>query len=539
MRRPPPEWQGVPGDLHLVLASSRLEMRTAVGLTLGLVLLSGRATLPLAAQAAGQVISADAKTVARVQEHVRVRVQADLAALRAYRPEFPFWRHIFTVPDGSIIFGSAVDGRVLATFPVQGDWQRDGVWEDPALKNMLDGSVLPDDLGERRDEVARLLTPVVGRVVHNATRGLFLQPNERRYGALLDEWGAIYERFGVPAEIGLSQALVESGLDGSIRSEARAIGFCQWMPSNWNQLKRLSPIVIEGYNQTTQAPYCAAYLSILATKYGSFIPALSEHHAGGTNIGRALINGEWLGGASTRDRYFLGSDFVRDLRLMSPGTYRDIYGSYGPRSVRYAEMVFGNVANVERIRAEVPQRKIYAMRVSRSQTLADIASRARLTTDEVRRYNPALSRRVPANATLYLPKYIAAFGRDVSFWHRAPSRAYLTVLEQFVRLNVSPDEWDGPAFDKVLEGFRTRFAATKTEEGTVMATTLAYEQRQRTSGQAAILADFRSSDEVRTLFDEARRNREAFIEGGVAAVTADDGDAGLQDGVERPAPSKQ
>ena len=45
------------------------------------------------------------------------------------------------------------------------------------------------------------------------------------------------------------------------------------------------PYVIEGYNQTTQAPYCTVYLTILATMYGSFIPALSEYHAGGVNVG--------------------------------------------------------------------------------------------------------------------------------------------------------------------------------------------------------------------------------------------------------------
>jgi len=61
-------------------------------------------------------------------------------------------------------------------------------------------------------------------------------------------------------------------------------------------LNRLSPAVLEAYNQTTQAPYCAAYLSILATMYGSYIPALSEHHAGGVNVGRTVINGERLGG---------------------------------------------------------------------------------------------------------------------------------------------------------------------------------------------------------------------------------------------------
>jgi len=494
-------------------------MRTVAALTLVAVAFGHHASLRLQAQVAIPVRRADATALTPVQTHVRARMQDDLAALQSYRPEFPFWRHIFTVPDGAVVFGSAVDGRLLATFPADGDWQRDGTWEVPALKNLLDGRVLPRDLAERRDEVARLFEPEVGRVVHNASRGLFLLPNERRYGAFLDEWGAIYERFGVPAEVGLAQALVESGLNGSVRSEARAIGFCQWLLTNWNHLKRLSPGVLEGYNQTTQAPYCAAYLSILATKYGSFIPALSEHHAGGTNIGRALINGTRLGGTSTRDSYFLGSDFARDLRLMSPGTYRDVYGSYGPRSIRYAEMVFGNIANIERIRSEVPQLKIHAMRVTRTQTLTAIATRARLSADEVRRYNPALSRSVPANATLYLPKYVEAFGRDIAFWHRPPGRAYAAALDEFVRLDVPPDDWDSPAFENVLESFRTRFAATKSEEGTIMATMLTYVlQGQRTSGQAGILAEFRTSDEIRQLFERAREERESFLTSAPAAT---------------------
>ena len=160
------------------------------------------------------------------------------------------------------------------------------------------------------------------------------------------------------------------------------------------------------------------------------------------------------------------------------------------------------------------------MRMPRTQTLTAIASRARLSADEVRRYNPALSRSVPANATLYLPKYISAFGQDIAFWHRSPSRAYAAALDEFVRLDVPPDDWDNPNFDKVLEGFRARFTATKTEEGTVMATMLAYVlQGQRTSGQAEILADFRSSDEIRELFDRAREEREAFLESTQVAAT--------------------
>ena len=58
------------------------------------------------------------------QDHTQARLQADLTAVRAFRPAFPFWQHIFTIPDGRIIFGSAEDGRLLTTFPIRGDWAR-------------------------------------------------------------------------------------------------------------------------------------------------------------------------------------------------------------------------------------------------------------------------------------------------------------------------------------------------------------------------------------------------------------------------------
>ena len=230
------------------------------------------------------------------EAYSKARLEQDLAAVQTYRPDYQFWQYIFTIPDGRIAFGSATDGRLIATFPatVTGDWTRDAVWQEQGLAGFLNGRTLPKRLNDRRDEVARLLEPVTGPLVHNPTRGQFLIPNAQRYGAFLDEWGAIYERFGVPAEIGLAQAILESGLDGRARSRARALGFCQWLQRNWAFLNKLSPAVIEAYNQTTQAPYCAAYLSILSTMYGSFIPALSEHHSGGVNVGRTLINGELL-----------------------------------------------------------------------------------------------------------------------------------------------------------------------------------------------------------------------------------------------------
>jgi hypothetical protein len=432
------------------------------------------------------------------------RLQDDLETIKEFRPGYDFWRHIFTIPDGSIAFGSAEDGRLLAVVPVRGDWTDPSVWKDRSLAFTLANHSLPRRLSDRRDLLAELLEAEVGRIVHNPTRGRFLSPNIKPYAGFLDEWAAIYERFAVPAEIGLAQALVDSGLNGTIRSEARAVGLCQWLAGNWKRLQRLAPNVIEGHNQTTQASYCAAYLTILATKYGSFIPALSEHHAGGTNVGRNLINGERLGGKSTREQYFVGAEFTRYLRLASPRKYRDIYGTYGPRSYYYAEMVFGNTANVRHLRETVEQQKIYAMRVPRTLPLAAITSSARMSAAEVKRFNPALVRQVPAGATLYLPRYLKAFGRDVSFWHRPPAPDYVEVLRDFLSLDASPAEWDDPAFEQVLRAFAQRFDETRSEEGAVMSTVLAYTIEDLfQSRRGAILAEFRSSDRIRSLFEEA------------------------------------
>ena len=82
------------------------------------------------------------------QDHAEARYHADLAAVRDFRPAYPFWQHIFQIPDGSIIFGSAEDGRLLATFPTRGNWARDGVWTDPALRRALDGVRLTRRLRE-------------------------------------------------------------------------------------------------------------------------------------------------------------------------------------------------------------------------------------------------------------------------------------------------------------------------------------------------------------------------------------------------------
>lgn len=433
---------------------------------------------------------------------VEARLQADLEAVKMFRPAYPFWQYIFIIPDGRIAFGSGEDGRLLVTFPSAGDWGRDAQWADRTLAGSLDGATWPKRLDDRRDLVVRRLEPEVGSLVHNPTRGQFLLPNVPDYGAFLDEWSLIYERFGVPAEIGLAQAILESGLKGTARSRANALGLCQWLRRNWQYLDRLSPAVIEAYNQTTQAPYCAAYLSILATMYGTFIPALSEHHSGGLNVGRALINGERLGGATTREQYMMGSQFAQDLRGVALRRYRDLYRTYGVRSFRYAEMVFGNTVNVRRLRAEVPQERIFAMRTSRPITMGEITKRTHLTATEVLRFNPALTRQVPALATIYLPEFVPEFGADVSFWHRSPDASFSAALDAFLQLESGVQRWYEPSFELVLDEHRRRFEATGTEEGTVMAAVLAYVTSDlRASRRAAILDDFRSSGRILELFN--------------------------------------
>jgi hypothetical protein len=431
------------------------------------------------------------------------RLQQDLEVLKIFRPSYPFWQHIFTIPDGRVAFGSARDGRLIATFPTKGDWTNGVVWLGEDLGASLAEVRWPVKLDDKRDLVQSRLAPVVGPLLSNPTRGQFLLPNIPTYGPFLGEWSRIYERFGVPADVGLAQAVLESGLNGTARSRANALGLCQWLRRNWQVLDRLSPVTIEAYNQTTQAPYCAAYLSILATMYGSFIPALSEHHSGGVNVGRTLINGERLGATNAREQYFMGSQFAKDLRAVDLRRYRDLYRTYGVRSFRYAEMVFGNTATVSRIRTDVPQERIHAMRTGKIIPLGEITRRTKLTASEVQRFNPALQRSVPKNATLYLPTHVPEFGADVAFWHAPPSASFAATLDAFLQLESGVQRWHEASFEPVLQDFRARFEATKTEEGTVMATMLEYVIGDlRTSRRAAILEDFRTSGHILELFQK-------------------------------------
>ena len=78
----------------------------------------------------------------------------------------------------------------------------------------------------------------------------------------------------------------------------------------------------------------------------------------------------------------------------------------------------------------------------------------------------------------------------------------LAVLNDFMRLDAGAERWDDPAFAPILNDFRRRFRETNTEEGAVMETVLTYAMDQAyTSSRRTLLSEFRSSAQVRKLFD--------------------------------------
>lgn len=135
---------GVPS--RITVDKSRLESRVMryIVIVLGLVTCLAIDQRDLHAQVARPIELA-------AQIHTEARLRADLAAFQKYRPAYPFWQHIFIIPDGRIVYGSPEDGRLLATFPVRGDWASDGIWEDPSLSVALSGQRLPSRLRQRRE----------------------------------------------------------------------------------------------------------------------------------------------------------------------------------------------------------------------------------------------------------------------------------------------------------------------------------------------------------------------------------------------------
>src|SRR6185503_2227888 len=107
--------------------------------------------LQTASEAAAVATRADAPQTAG--DIAAARMRADVDAMRTFRPGYAFWQHVFTMRDGSILFGSARDGRLLATFPAKGEWTRQARWTDSTLAHILDGQRLARKVSDRRDQV--------------------------------------------------------------------------------------------------------------------------------------------------------------------------------------------------------------------------------------------------------------------------------------------------------------------------------------------------------------------------------------------------
>ena len=113
---------------------------------------------------------------------------------------------------------------------------------------------------------------------------------------------------------------------------------------------------------------------------------------------------------------------------------------------------------------------------------------------------------MPAQADLYLPSYVRGFGPDVSFWHRPPNAQYTAALRDFLSLDAASERWDDGSLVPTLRAFEKRFRDTKSEEGTIMATVLAFVIEDGSS-RREILEAFRADQNVQSLFDRALLQR--------------------------------
>ncbi len=91
-----------------------------------------------------------------VYYRMQTTLDRDFEAMRMFRPGYSFWQHVFTIPDGSVAFGSAEDGRLLAVFPTRGDWVRSGRFLEPSVAPRLAGARIEGRLNRRRDQVELL-----------------------------------------------------------------------------------------------------------------------------------------------------------------------------------------------------------------------------------------------------------------------------------------------------------------------------------------------------------------------------------------------
>ena len=118
------------------------------------------------------------------------------------------------------------------------------------------------------------------------------------------------------------------------------------------------------------------------------------------------------------------------------------------------------------------------------------------------------------NPTLPLnPARLVGFAATIGLFYTVHLTAIFYVV--LVVRQLLAQRWHEASFEPVLQEHRRRFEATGTEEGIVMASTLAYVISDlRTSRRAAILDDFRSNGRILQLFTQGVAELSTALTGG-------------------------
>ena len=431
---------------------------------------------------------------------VAARRRDDFVAMQTFRPGYPFWQHVFTLPDRLIAFGSTVDGR-LRDLPRERGLDARGRVADPALARSWVNA--RSQTGERREQVAMLLERAAGPVLHNSTRGDALLPNARRYGRFLAEWGAIYERFGVPADIGLAQVILESGLNGKRRSEANAVGFCQWLQEELEAAELLFTDTHRGA-EPDDAGSLLRRVSVRAGHevrivHSRAVRAQRRRHERGAHLDQRRA--PWRRGMSVPDIFWARSWPVTcaPCRGRIRGRLSELWSPFAP--------VCGDGVR-QYLHCQEPEGvDAPGTDLRDANTAGDLACRDHDANGVYLRTRCAGSIRHSSRGSRRRARcpFRTTSASLAPTWRsgvRPPSAAYVAVLDDFMRLDAGPERWDDPAFAQVLADFKRRFRETNTEEGIVMETVLAYAMDQAyTSSRRALLSEFRSSGQVRRLIE--------------------------------------
>ena len=174
-----------------------------------------------------------------------------LVAMQTFRPGYPFWQHVFTLPDRWIVFGSGVDGRLLAVFPAKGNWTRNRLGR-PRTRPHPRRSTARRELGEAGTGGAPLGARL-GPVLHNSTRADALLPIPDSSRRFLAQWaGSTSGSACLRTSAWLRSFSIRPDRYKALGSERG--GILPSLQRNWKRLDYFSPTPIEGSTSGAGSP---------------------------------------------------------------------------------------------------------------------------------------------------------------------------------------------------------------------------------------------------------------------------------------------